>query len=234
MKSFLLWPFCIFLLFVSIHSKGQDVEIDEDLKKGDIEEVLKIEINKLHAQKYDSIISFTLPYFYMGHIDFIGKIGKVITSQYKYLLFRKGNKEYIKKLVQYMDHNANSQVVVSLPITLKNDSLFSWLRLNMKVIIREEIYPYIFKLDSVEGDYYDYVQYVSHPSYYSIRIYTIAAKGDCLYKSIREDYLEKQSGSLPPNVNYKYNINTRLYLLFVMLKKQCEALDGTFEFLEAK
>jgi hypothetical protein len=186
-------------------------------------------IKKLLTNKTDTVIRFELPRSRVPITKKIEGIGKVMCFATGYIFYCQQNNLLCQTFIEYCDSNCqNFKSSMSKPLRMTNHELPKFINSNYGRLEKENIYPFIMKSfdTTVHKDIYTTL-YSSHPPISLIGVYT---KTDDLIKTINEDDLEKSIHNMPENINYDYNIQTKLRQLYILLNAIIENIDGKFKF----
>lgn len=184
-------------------------------------------IVKLREEKVDTIIRFGLPDIHFFRNDTVAGLGVIHPWSIEFLVYRKDHRIYSKKFVDYCDENCEShRMAVSRPLEIMNDSIFSWVRMRLDTIRREEIHPYVYLIKTDDRTYYEPYQ-VHHWGQYFVGVYIT---GEDICKQINPNDLEKNIRQIPENLNYENNWRTKLRELYLLFLDFFEKADSSYRF----
>ncbi|GGB24375.1 hypothetical protein [Puia dinghuensis] len=190
-------------------------------------DTLSIAIERLKAEKMDTVVQFDLPGYGLLRSDTLIGIGEVTMFQVHYLVYWRKGATFSQKFVEYCTKDCENLVfAVSLPLEIKEDTLIPWFRTHIDTILKEDIYPYIY-LQRYKGvDHYDVFRPSHTPTYY-IRICTVT---EDIGKTVDDNDLQKEVRNFPENLNYETNRRTSLSILYHKLDEFFSILDKRFRF----
>lgn len=169
----------------------------------------------LRQGKADTIIRFDLPMNYT--YDSLPDDGPA-SINVQFILHRSGNNTLIEKAFYISSCNYDLGPGIAAPVSIQNDTLFSWLHQQMDTIKTEVIAPLAVRYDHTHHPIYQ-IRWTNHPPYYAITLITRYKK---VNKGVNTDDLDKTSYDNMINLNYEYNTGTKLYRLFQMLEERCK------------
>jgi hypothetical protein len=194
-----------------------------------IDSVLYSQVIALKTRNIDPIITFSLPIYGYWSDDTLTGIGSVTVYEHGYLLYETNGKMFAVKCVGASDEEKHiNGYFKSKALEIRNDSLFRWIKASMREVEDEYTQPCICKSKTRDSiDVYSLVMKTDAPIYY-MNIYD----SDRVYgKTIDpKDFAERPYYGGPLNLNYKFNIQTKTYALYMKLEGYLNSIDRSFTF----
>lgn len=214
--------FLIIVLFCCHPAIGQFYRTDGD-------STISAEVKALQSKNIDTVVCLYFDRYFMPEAREVKGLGLIYPNEDYYFFYRRGGRSYSEKLLLYSDTNTFN-FVRSAEVLIGEDSLFVWLRKNIEYIQWEDIRPFIFQVGAGDSLYYETYE-PFHQMVYYLRLYT---PSDSSYKAININDLKSNVRDNNPNsyanLNYLYNIHTRLYRFFIWIKGYADKLEETYNF----
>lgn len=152
-----------------------------------------------------------------------------LIDQEYYFFSMENNKPVIIKFLKTIETKGTG-MYRSEPVTIKDDSIFTWLKNNFKEMQSEHILPYIFE-DSVNNIRFYDKGFRMHAFPFHCVIYH-----EDTYISMGFEDVDMQQELIPghpdfhPNLNYRFNSKTKTFKLYQWLKQTVSANWENFVF----
>lgn len=195
------------------------------------ETLINREVKKRKLGNADTIIRYSTNGYSQGRIDSLNGIGICFVHDEQYLIYRNESKLFCKKIVCCSaEKKFSEKELVSNEIALNNDSLFVWLDQFLPRIKHESIYSYIYQFKMNDS-----IHYESRESFHSFNylidfhigsaFFSKSICSECIYTDLEDQF---------PNLNYAYNVSTKLYALLIKLQELFETSRRQFQFSKPK
>lgn len=184
----------------------------------ELNDTVSLYIKHLRAGITDTIIRFDLPDHHDGDRPANEYASHNSTHpNISYIFYRSAGKTYVVHYTWLGRQYNKGHQYMSEPDYIPGDTLFTWFARHIKTIWDEDIYPFMIK-DQQEGA----TRYLPwRPLYSPVYRLSFYTPDDRIVKRLSAEDMQKQNRQNRFNINYDYNINTKLYALFFMLELKC-------------
>ena len=215
----------IFLSFQLCLTNGQSLAGDSIFGKN----------SQAKPGKGDTLLVLGYPYW--GDVDVLDTAMELHIMPIRgieYLLYKKGDKIYSRKSVGYFTVDfSNSLSANSDLLEITEDSIFAFVHTWFSQITKEKIKPYIYwqdRWDTINPTYQ--VLQSSHPT---VSFVNVSTASDNISREIDVAALEEHHDQqCPVNLNYKANVNTKLFLFYQAMINLTTRLDKKYIFPTTK
>ena len=166
-------------------------------------QTLENDISALRNEKIDSVIHFIPP------------AGADPKQEQAGFIFYQRNRRLVAKKITTRS--------VSKEIALKDDSLFDWLRKNVNTLKEEDIHPFIWQTTRRGAAWYEYIKPPLEEGSYTLGLYGQEGFSQLINPWECRQYAYNAPDA-PVNLNYSYNIGTRLYAFYCRLKRDAASI----------
>lgn len=189
----------LIFLFSFLTVTGQVSKLGNS-KKFDINVYLEKIYDSLKKKRTSNLIVVKKSFSGMHIMDSLGP------ADYYYLFWQRDTSTYFQKIKHYYDNR-----ITRSPLRLiSNSNIFPYLKIYFDSIRNEELLPFVIKSESNGIESYNILANI-HKCFYDLSFYS---KNETIYKSFENSYLQKDISSEIPNLNYRYNNNTKLFSLW--------------------
>ena len=155
----------------------------------------------------------------------------VIIWEWYYLIYKKGNRNFVIRYVETLTPLKNQKLFKSKPAEFLSDTLFSLLKNRQSEILSEEILPFIYK-DTINGVTAFKEGFLMHTNPFSLSIHFV----DKRFQTFEFDHIAMRPTlmpgvpDLPINLNFDHNRLTNIFHVYSYLQDFLSGIDEKFEF----